>query len=121
MSASWSGRRPRAGRSRVGAEAGVSTASRCLVTPLRAARCFRTRPGSIASGFGRNLAIGSPGVECMITDLEGKTYPEPVFFNYEISRELTNSPTGAKFHTEERYVTPLAAEVRRQVKDVQSD
>jgi hypothetical protein len=32
-----------------------------------------------------------------------------------------SSPTGAKFHTEKRYVTPLAAEVRRQVKDGQSD
>jgi hypothetical protein len=55
------------------------------------------------------------------TDLNGKTSLQPVFFNYEISEKLTNLPPNYPHHTEKMYVTPLAAEVRRQVKSVQSD
>jgi hypothetical protein len=50
-----------------------------------------------------------------------KREQKPIFFNYEISDELADSPQESKFHTDKRYVTPMAAEVRRQVKDVQSD
>ncbi len=54
-------------------------------------------------------------------DPAGKHRKRPVFFNYSISDRLSSLPTDNSLHTEKRYATPLAAEVRRQVKDVQSD
>jgi hypothetical protein len=45
----------------------------------------------------------------------------PSFINYTVSDRLSSLPPENARHTEKRYATPLAAEVRRQVKDVQSD
>jgi hypothetical protein len=57
----------------------------------------------------------------LYTDLKKDTYRKPVFFNYEISEKLTKLPWYHPHYTKKMYVTPMAAEVRRQVKDVQSD
>ena len=51
----------------------------------------------------------------------GVTTKRPIFFNYSVSDELANRPKRTEFKTDKRYATPMAAEVRRQVKDVQSD
>jgi hypothetical protein len=54
-------------------------------------------------------------------DRKGNPRRRSIFFNYSISDDLVNRPKGDKSHTDKRYATSLAAEVRRQVKDVQVD
>jgi hypothetical protein len=54
-------------------------------------------------------------------DPNGIQRKRPIFFNYLISDRLTSLLPDEARHTDKRYATPLAAEVRRQVKDVQSD